>query len=256
MAACVSVKQHKSLFRICQRSFASDKPRRPRYGASFFAFSPSKDYNTDLMKSVQQRANTAKHKTMNKLRKQRQIQLPKASTASSSNDVLNGSSKLSSKFNQDSDVYIRANTAFVNRKYEPLSEQVSNMTESFAALKRKRKIGADAANMEMQDSYDYGQLNRMGKHSHDQMKNKAMKLHEQWNYFFQGVDGCLFTEAETWNVIAHINKRHSYGKSLRYSDRFYRNWAIQLAQEEDTRFQATRRDYNQRENMSTKKDWK
>ena len=36
----------------------------------------------------------------------------------------------------------------------------------------------------------------------------------------------MFKEPETWSVISHINKRYSYGKHIRYSDRFFRNWAI------------------------------
>ena len=56
---------------------------------------------------------------------------------------------------------------------------------------------------------------------------------QQGSIDYQMEEESLFNEAETWNVISHINKRYSYGKSLRYSDRFYRNWAIQIGAEED-----------------------
>ena len=61
----------------------------------------------------------------------------------------------------------------------------------------------------------------------------SCNIQEQWGFYFKGEERTLYNEQETWNVIAHVNKRYSYGKSLRYSDRFYRNWAIRAAQEDD-----------------------
>ncbi len=62
----------------------------------------------------------------------------------------------------------------------------------------------------------------------------------------------MYNESETWNVIAHVNKRYSYGKSLRYSDRFYRNWAIEIANQEDAKFEEGRIEYARN---NTKDDW-
>ena len=71
-----------------------------------------------------------------------------------------------------------------------------------------------------------------------------MYIQEQWAYFFNGnPDAVLYKEPETWNVVSHINKRYSYGKSLRFSDRFYRNWAIQQGKEDDEKFEQRKQEY-------------
>ena len=68
---------------------------------------------------------------------------------------------------------------------------------------------------------------------HKFLKISNKKIQKQWKYYFDGMSEPLFNESETWNIIAHINKRWSYGKALRYSDRFYRNWAIKIANQND-----------------------
>ena len=71
-------------------------------------------------------------------------------------------------------------------------------------------------------------------------------IKEQWNFYFRNETGTLFNECETWNVVSFINKRYTFGKSLRYSDRFYRNWAIRKAKEDEKRFAAGREEYASR----------
>ncbi|ETO24222.1 hypothetical protein RFI_12943 [Reticulomyxa filosa] len=55
-------------------------------------------------------------------------------------------------------------------------------------------------------------------------KQAVSTVHADWKEELSGADS-PWTESETWGIIAHINKRHSYGKSLRFSDRFFARWS-------------------------------
>lgn len=96
---------------------------------------------------------------------------------------------------------------YTNREYKTLIEQCNAGDQNEATLNDIK----DASNWE-----EIGQINQGVVHGNSGAQTQSC---------------CVFSEPETWNVISHINKRHSYGKSLRYSDRFYRNWAIKVAQQ-------------------------
>eukprot|EP00483_Globobulimina_turgida_P013448 UN13472 len=184
----------------------------------------------------------------NKLRNKYQIQLPvhistKQAQQSQETkefqplDIFENKSQLLHKFNEESNIYIRGNTEYINRKYEPLIEQVNNIKSLDDA---SQHTAYDHGN---DTDYMRNDMNCMENDDFETEKTSKvpMKLHKQWNLFFRGDDSqALYNDAETWNVMAHINKRYSYGKSLRYSDRFYRNWAIQVAKQEDEKFQQGR----------------
>ena len=144
MASTLRLSSHcnKSLFKTCQRSFSS----KPQYGDQFLERYTPKDYNTDLMRSAMNKSDTELPENKNassKLKSKYKIQLPTYNDESSQSkkriqnksnkntdttpkNVLDGNSKLLKKFNNESDIYIRGNTPFVNRKYETLVEQVNN----------------------------------------------------------------------------------------------------------------------------------
>eukprot|EP01084_Bolivina_argentea_P246911 413127_1 len=248
MSIIVHGNHKKSLFNIYKRSFCSQgkkkdfpkfrKFRTPGFSKWFRDIEP-KQYNTELMESSDRKKITSK--ISNKLHNKYKIQLPiHSETKTQPTNVLQGKSQLLKKFNTESDIYIRGNTQYVNRKYEPLIEQVDqidNLDISEQSQDTKHKQPYDSygnynymddqlSSMDGSDNFDTFKT--------DKMNEKPMKLHQNWQFFFRGDDAeSLYNEAETWNVIAHVNKRHSYGKSLRYCDRFYRNWAIEIARQED-----------------------
>ena len=94
------------------------------------------------------------------------------SSRSPDNDILNGDSKLLKKFNQESDIYIRYNTQFINRKYEPLIEQVDNLSGALENV-HTGKTAMQQQWDQMESTEDF----RTDKKSDQKMNEKPMKLH-------------------------------------------------------------------------------
>eukprot|EP01083_Nonionella_stella_P235428 827837_1 len=180
------------------------------------------DYNTDLMSSSQNKRKRSK--LSDNLRAKYQIQLPiykgtareqhnKPKQSTETANVLQGESKLLHKFNQESDVYIKGNTQFINRKYEPLIEQLEHITKPLESAAHtnvtQTEMNSTLHGMDGTDDFDFEGVR---KQSEDIGPKSPMKLHNNWDFFFKGdYSQSLFNEAETWNVIAHINKRYGYG---------------------------------------------
>ena len=107
-------------------------------------------------------------------------------------------------------IYINNNTRYLTRKYESLFDQIT-------------KIKFDKNDKIIKSQNLRSNI------------NNEMTLSDDWNHYRPSL--MMFNEPETWNVISFTNKCHSYGKSLRFADRFYSNWAKKLTLEIDRKTQ-------------------
>ena len=152
------------------------------------------DQTSDLMKSVRARkAESVPSKTSKELRQKHCIELPvltprkrglRAQKRGESVDVLQGKSKLLNKLNQESDVYILGNTPFINRKYEPLVEQIEHINRPLDALDAAEHTAVyDSASVHDMEAME-GSEDEMNRPSKIQKKPNKLHVEQSLSYIF------------------------------------------------------------------------
>ena len=116
----------------------------------------------------------------------------------------------------------------VRRKYESLLERIENLdskSEAYSNLSEVNRQRMNQSRSQMQSDTKWLSENRQG---------PVITTQTHWNWHLHHTKFIQhWNETEVWRITQFINKRHTYSKSLKYSDRFYRNWATRYANDVD-----------------------